>query len=337
MRFISKLVCSAIIATASFAASAGPYSSLVVFGDSLSDSGNNTNLFGIGSDPSQVISGNSYVPSFTYASGVYSNGPVWATQFADKLGLSLTPSVLGGTNYAFGGAQTSYYVPGQSTPSLQMQTGMYIKKTNGAADPTGLYVVAGGGNNLRATLVEAATALASGASLETVGGIITAAAFQFATDIGDIVDSLQDAGAKNIIVWNAPNLGLAPAVAAGGPSASDLGTKISQSFNQVLAGHLATETDVKTFDLYGLVDQATASGFTNTKDACGAANPACNTDMSKNLFWDGIHPTTAAHTLIAQNMMVTAVPEPETYLLMAMGLVVIATRTRKRTVVAQTA
>jgi outer membrane lipase/esterase len=52
--------------------------------------------------------------------------------------------------------------------------------------------------------------------------------------------------------------------------------------------------------------------------------------MSKNLFWDGIHPTTAAHTLIAENMYVTAVPEPETFVLMVVGLGLIAMRTRRR-------
>jgi outer membrane lipase/esterase len=326
MRLISKLLCSALLVSASMTASA--YSSLVVFGDSLSDSGNNT--LAIGTNPTQIVSGNSYVPSLTYASGVYSDGPVWATQFAEKLGLGLTPSVLGGNNYAFGGAQTSYFVPGESTPSLVMQTGMYLTKTSGVADATGLYVVAGGGNNIRATLTAAVGALMSG-NAGLIPGIIGAAAVQFAADIGNIVDSLQGAGAKDIIVWNAPNLGLTPAaIAAGG---GGLGTQISQTFNQVLAGRLASETGVKTFDLYGLAGQAAARGFTNTTDACGATVNSC----SNYLFWDGIHPTTAAHSLIAENMYVTAVPEPETVVLMVMGLGLIAYRTRRRNATMQAA
>lgn len=55
-------------------AAAAIYDQLVVFADSLSDSGNNT--IAIGSNPGQVVSGNTYVPSQTYGSGVYSNGPV---------------------------------------------------------------------------------------------------------------------------------------------------------------------------------------------------------------------------------------------------------------------
>lgn len=325
MRFISKLLCSAVLLSASMAASA--YSSLVVFGDSLSDSGNNTLAVGTAA---QTVTDNSYIPTLTYASGVYSNGPVWATQFADRLGLSLTPSILGGTNYAYGGAQTSFYEHGVSTPSLTMQTGEYLANKGNIADATGLYVVAGGGNNIRATLVAVLTLLADPSKSFWVEGIalISKSAEQFAFDIGNMVDSLQGAGAKDIIVWNAPNLGITPAVTAAG--GTGLGTFISQSFNQVLAGRLASETDVKTFDLYSLAGQAAANGFTNTTDACGATNAACNLDMSKNLFWDGIHPTTAAHRLIAENMYVTAVPEPETLVLMAMGLGLIALRTRRR-------
>jgi len=41
-------------------------------------------------------------PSNTYLSGVYSNGPVWASDFATMIGLPLGPSLLGGTDFAFG-------------------------------------------------------------------------------------------------------------------------------------------------------------------------------------------------------------------------------------------
>ena len=78
-----------------------------MFGDSLSDSGNNAAAFGVAAG--QLISGNAYIPQLPYASGTYSNGPVWATQFAGMLGRSAIPSVipeLGGTDYAFGGAAT---------------------------------------------------------------------------------------------------------------------------------------------------------------------------------------------------------------------------------------
>ncbi|MEO6032485.1 MAG: hypothetical protein ABIP61_11385, partial [Burkholderiaceae bacterium] len=84
----SGLLAAGALALATFVsmpAQAGPYSGLFVFGDSLSDSGNNF-LAGL-YDPTQTITGNSYVPSNTYApNGTYSNGPVWADYFASILG-----------------------------------------------------------------------------------------------------------------------------------------------------------------------------------------------------------------------------------------------------------
>ncbi len=327
MRLISKLLCSSILVCSSLAASASSFSSLVIFGDSLSDSGNNSNVPTIGAAPSQVISGNTYVPGQTYSSapfGTYSNGPVWATQFAEMLGLSALPSLLpGGTNFAFGGARTG---AGSQVPSLLSQTAMYLGGTGGVADGEALYVVAGGGNNVRSTLETLAIS-----NPATFASIIGAAAWQYAVDIGNIVDSLQSAGAKNIIVWNAPNLGVVPAVTAQGPQASYLGSLVSQSFNDMLGIRLGFETGVQTFDLFGLASQAAAKGFTNTTDACGAAsNAAVCPDISTALFWDGIHPTTAAHRLIAENMFATAVPEPETWALMLAGLGFITYRARRR-------
>ena len=104
----------ALAALASPPASAGPYDTFVVFGDSLSDNGNNAaaGLF----DPSQVITGNSYVPTNTYAPGTYSNGPVWASDFAAMIGLPLLPSLAGGTDFALGGATTGTPGPGPASP-----------------------------------------------------------------------------------------------------------------------------------------------------------------------------------------------------------------------------
>ena len=52
-----------LVALTSLPATAGLYNSMVVFGDSLSDSGNNALM--IGTDPRQVITGNTYVPNIS--------------------------------------------------------------------------------------------------------------------------------------------------------------------------------------------------------------------------------------------------------------------------------
>jgi outer membrane lipase/esterase len=309
------------------------YSSLVIFGDSLSDSGNNSNVPEIGANPLQVITGNSYIPSQTYSSapfGVYSNGPVWATQFASMMGLSALPSLIpGGTNYAFGGARTS----GGQVPDLLTQTGMYFgaAPTNVAST---LFVVAGGGNNARDTF----SSLVFENKFGVIGSAVGAAAATYANDVGAIVDRLQLAGATNIVVWNTPNIGLAPAIGAvpgtlSGLTPIQLGSLVSGANNGALETRLDGEAGVQIFDLYGLVAQAGANGFTNTTDACGALlNSALCPSIATALFWDGIHPTTAGHALIARQMFALAapVPEPSTYAMLFVGLLVITRVVRRR-------
>jgi outer membrane lipase/esterase len=145
-----------------------------------------------------------------------------------------------------------------------------------------------------------------------------ATATQYAANVGAIVDALQAGGAQHIIVWNTPNLGLAPAVTAAG--ATGLGTLLAASMNAALTARLAGESGVTTFDLFGLGTSIAlnpgAYGFANVTDACGAIVGAnCNTYA----YWDGIHPTAAAHKVISDAFLAVAVPEPSTWVLMFLG------------------
>jgi outer membrane lipase/esterase len=178
-----------LVALTSLPAAASPYNSLVVFGDSLSDSGNAAALNFY--DPNQVVSGNSYIPGAAYAPDkTFSNGLVWASDVAAAIGVTLQPSLLGGTNFAFGGATT-----GGPPPSLVFQASQYLAATGGMASPNALYVVEGGGNDARAGLP---------------GGIAS-----YLANIDTIVQGLKNAGAQHIVVWDTPNLALAPAVRGG--------------------------------------------------------------------------------------------------------------------------
>ena len=332
------LSCVTLLSHASLAIPA--YSSLVVFGDSLSDSGNNSLHPLIGSAPLQIISGNGYVPAQTYASGTYSNGPVWATQFASMLGLSAGPSLAGGTNYAYGGAVTGVdqilhpSFPQFPLPGLKTQANTFLAAPGPVDISSALFVVAGGGNNARATFASQLTQTNTFSLLTAV----TNAADAYANDVGTIVDQLQAGGAQNIIVWNTPDLGLAPAIKQFSTtgtflSGSQLGSLVSTTNNGALDLRLAGEAGVQVFDLYGLVALASANGFTNTTDACGAAaNSEVCPNIATALFWDGIHPTTAAHGLIAQQMfaLTAPVPEPSTYAMLFVGLLVITSVVRRR-------
>lgn len=301
------------------------FSKLVIFGDSLSDSGNNALL--VGTDGDQVISGDSYFARIPFASGRYTNGPVWAERFAAQLGLQAQPSLLGGSNYAFGGAETG--VDGTDGPggfpfSMRTQLGMFLADTGGVAASDALYVVAGGGNNVRAAM----GAIAAGADpLPT----IASAAAAYANDIGGIVNSLQAAGAKNILVWNTPNFGLTPAALSAGPMGGYLGTTLSTAMNDALAFQMAGEdVGVRSFDMFGFVSNAVANGaalgFSNVSKACGSPTAGC--DPATALFYDGIHPTDLGHQLLAQGVYAAVVPEPASYLLLGGGLALLAWRRR---------
>lgn len=294
------------------------YSDLVVFGDSLSDSGNNALVLGI--NAGQTITGNGYVPIQPYGSGTYSNGSVWTQRFASALGLNATPALAGGHNYAFGGAHTLYENPQTFNfpPSLVTQAGAYLQSTGGVADGNVLYVVAGGANDAR----DVTQAVHDGVS---PGEQILATARSYAIGIGGIVDALEAAGARHIIVWDTPNVGITPAATALGESF--LGGATASIMNAVLMSRLAGDADVSVFDIYGLFQSAAVRSFSNVVDACGAVQ-GC--DPSTYLFWDGIHPTTAAHQFIADAMMTlavaAAVPEPATVWCLVVGLVLLSVR-----------
>lgn len=308
-------------------AAAGPFTGMVVFGDSLSDSGNNAaaGLY----DPAQVVTGNTYVPSFTYGpAATYSNGSVWASYAAATLGISLTPSLAGGTNFAMGGATTGTpgSGPGGFPFSLMMQVGAF----SSVAQPPAmladvLFVVAGGGNNARRAMELIA---APGAD---VPKILSDTADSFAADSLAMVQTLQLLGAQHIVVWNVPDLGLAPAVGAGGPPAIGLGNLLASMMNAELSADLAGMGGVQIFDLFGFghsVDgDPAAFGMSNVKDACGAVSGA---DCDKYAYWDGIHPTTALHRALAKSVLASVgIPEPGAFALAALALFVLgASRVR---------
>lgn len=318
------------LAAASLCLAAAPamaqFTSLTVFGDSLTDSGNNALV--IGADPTQVITGNTYIPSRPYASGTYSNGSTWVSTFAAGVGLpgGGAPSLAGGGNFAYGGARTTINGPVSGFPfSAATQVNGFLSSAPAVLAGSGLYVIAIGGNDVRDAGAAAAADPANAAT------IIGTAAASYAAGVGSMVDSLQARGAVNIVVWGVPDVGRSPAARAAGPAAAGAASAISNAFNGQLQGRLASESfGVRYFDVAGTLSGVFASpssfGFSNVTDACGAVT-GCN--PSTYVFWDGIHPTSAAQALVA-GAMLTAVPEPASVLLMALGVAgLVAARRRQ--------
>jgi outer membrane lipase/esterase len=308
-------------------AQAALFDNIFFFGDSLADAGNNAIALAPQYTPTP-ISGNGFIPEFPYASGRYTDGPVWAETFAAALGLSANPMLAGGTNYAFGGARTgpldpTFPVLSVRPPTLTTQSAMFLAQYGNAAAGSALYVVAGGGNDAR----DAAGAIVGGAPVhETIAN----AAQEYATNIKGIVDALQQAGAADIVVWNVPDIGKAPAVSMLGPQAAAGASLLAATMNDALFAALMGEPGVKLFDVFTLVNAAVQApgtyGLSNVTDACAQFDDC---DPSAYLFWDGIHPTSAGHALFAEYMLAFVIPEPSTIGLLAVGLVLLVVALRR--------
>ncbi len=287
------------IATAllfSTAASATDFSKVVVFGDSLSDAGNLS--------LSPPI--NSSVPlRFTT-----NPGKTAAELVAAGLGNPVQASLLGGTDYAFGGAGVVQGVA--PVPTLPQQLQMYLAANGGHADAHALYQVWGGANDIFYL-----TGTSTDANVLAAGTVNAAR-----TELG-LLGQMQASGAKYVVVDNLPNIGATPEALAGGAAASAGATQLSVLFNSTLnagLGQLSGQgLNVIPVNTYGLINEVIANpsayGFSNvTAPACGAGassvlcgpqgaglpfSYAPGTDQSY-LFADGVHPTTAAHAMLAQ-------------------------------------
>ena len=297
-----------------------PFGELVIFGDSLSDTGN--------------VFAQSGSPPPPYFEGRFSNGPVWIEHVANRLGLKEDAAalLLGGNNYAFGGARVQ---PGlAAVPSLTEQVGMYLGNV-GVANPDALYVVVGGGNDMRdafSLAIQAQQLAAQGLFAEAQAALeqSTEIATNAVTLLGEIMGGLAAAGAGHILVANLPNLGLIPSVSAFGAAAVVAATEASVAFNFGLAqtvGFLSSifsDTSFISFDTFAffnnLVFNPALHGFENVADACLTAAGVC-ADPDKYVFWDGIHGTARTNQLFGSAAFdVLPVPEPATLTLMLIGL-----------------
>ncbi|MGE5245292.1 MAG: SGNH/GDSL hydrolase family protein [Betaproteobacteria bacterium] len=285
------------------------YSRIVVFGTSLSDPGNAFALVGGTNTPPDYLTDPFLVPSAPYARGGhhFTNGATWVEQLARPLGLAGTvrPAFLassGASNYAVGAARA--YDDGVNV-DLSVQVTAFLQQFGGSAPSDALYAIEMGGNDIRDALVAYSNGLDGGA-------ILTAALTSIAGHIG----TLYAAGARDFLVWNAPNVGLTPAIRALdalNPGVAAFGQLLTQTFDAqlaVLLNQLSALPGIRIvrFDAYQLLSDIVADpggfGMTDVTTACitpGDPPFTCQTP-DQFLFWDGIHPTKATHAIIAQKI-----------------------------------
>jgi cholinesterase len=268
-------------------AQADTFSSVVVYGDSLSDNGN---LF--------TASGGIFPPP-PYFDGRLSNGPLAVEQLAAALGIPLADFAwIGATtgigNISDGGTPTStgiFGLPGMQAELAGTPAAIFTPGLVG----TELFVVWGGADNF----------LTPSPNINQSVG-----------DIVGIVNTLIVLGAQHILVPGMPDLGLTPSFEALGPVAAAQATLFSNLFNAALAASLpagATFFDTAAL-MRGIVGDPGAYGLSNVTDPCFNGVTVC-ANPDQYLFWDDFHPTTAANA-IAAKAFASDVPEPSSVVLL---------------------
>lgn len=301
---------------------------LVVFGDSLSDTGNAA--FGTGGllpgpatnyTAGRFTDGNDTIPSSTAPVGI------WVDQVSSRLGITdpmpaFAPA--GGTNFAVGSATTGSNpsFPGiLQAPGVDQQLGAYLTAVGNQSSATALYSFWAGANDLKSNTSPAA-------------GI------QAADNIYQNILTLAGTGARNFLWFNLPSLGALPGVQADGPVAVALANAASDAFNSewqkdlyllTNSGILVAGVDVES--LFNRVEADFESGCT-----VGPADPYCFANISgaaqgnalvdpnTYLFWDGEHPTTTGQALVADLAYtdIQAIPEPSETAFISLGFGMLA-------------
>lgn len=310
---VATAVALLFFASVSLAAAGQPaFGQIIVFGDSLSDPGNAFTLTHAQSTPPYDTLDALLIPDAPYAKGGhhFSNGATWIEQLARSIGLasSAGPAFQSAgakaSNYAVGGARA--YEDGKNV-NLSEQVKTFLTDAGGRAPSDGLYVIEIGGNDVR----DAMAAYLYGGDPNAILGASLAS-------IGYNIGALHAAGANKFLVWNAPDLGLTPAILALDSATGSQGAVVQlarfleKMFNDNLDNMLGALSglpgiEIKRFDVYGkmneLVADPAAFGMSVVNTACVTPNVApfdCRTPEDY-LFWDGIHPTKAAHAILAQD------------------------------------
>ncbi|WP_101757560.1 autotransporter domain-containing protein [Oceanicoccus sp. KOV_DT_Chl] len=284
------------------------FNELVVFGDSLMDTGN----FGGGTRFTSELS-----------PGVYA--PIAPDFLASDLGLTLSPAIDGGTNYAVGGYRVADVLNSISGTGVSTSAGSanaYLTNVNGRISADTLILMDGGGNDIRDIVI------ANSSTPENIPAAVRSTAETYIAAI----KALSDAGAQYIMVANAPDVGITPAAqyfetivpgAADGLSQTSAGYNGGvETFSALsLAGVNLIPVDIEGFvnyvfanaDTYGFAvgDLVVGSNTVNQFSMCyndGPTNTDCiehptygiggtDPDPRAVFFNDGLHPAEATSEL----------------------------------------
>ncbi len=309
MKTLRSIAFAAALALPSLACAAN-FSTYYVFGDSLVDAGNVSIATG-GTTPN---------PALGYFQGRFTNG----YDYTDLLSIATfgTPtraSLAGGNNFAWGGARV--VANADVIPDLALQLGAYAARALNVGDPTALYVLNFGGNDV--------FALNSGDI-----GALTPEQYktQVVTQYADSVRYLNSLGAKNILITGIPN--------ATDPIGVALEARL-QSALDALTPQLSQGTNVYRYSYINFFNRvATDPGSLGlpplrTDTTClRTQTPGPNIDCTGFFYFDDVHPTAAVQAAAARDInrqfALVPVPEASTWAMLIVGFGVVGASLRRR-------
>jgi phospholipase/lecithinase/hemolysin len=304
--FALTFACSGLVFSAFAQQSEPSFSQIIVFGDSLSDTGN------VRDRADSKSGGTIDYPSgtFNYSDGRFTNSSdtdpssttfagVWHEQLARTFlnTPAATFSLGGGTNYAFGGATTNNGAHDEVVVSTDtfgdltltiddMGKQMDDYLASHVVDPNALYIVWGGGNDLF--------------NDDSAANVTAAAARATA-----LMARLANAGAKYIMVPNVPPLGVIPKYAGDSAKQRSISAAAENYRFELSADLAASLSDLAAQGITPTVYPVDA--WTNTIRVMtyparygfinigSSSQGNSNANPDQYLFWDEKHPTTAGH------------------------------------------
>ena len=302
MIFFRKSACLLLLINSldmipAFAQSAD-YSNLIIFGDSISDTGNAAILD---------------LP-FPFYENRISDGPIAVDLIANALGLSSERSEhLVGREVGFNYAVVGGNIEGSEPEDMNQQVNAYLDRVNQQAEPDALYVLIMGGNDLRETR-------------GITDPFVATQRISFAVaELERQIERLVTAGARAFFVTNGPNVGRIPETLERVPSdpnivarAEDYVRQYNALFEQTMAPfRQRSDLSFVTFDFFeafeNLLDNGTSLGFRNTTEGCFDIDSLSIEleclifGFESRVFFDSVHPSSAT-SLIIGNQMIAALP-----------------------------
>lgn len=290
------------------------YTSITVFGDSLVDAGNLYIADG-GTRPN---------PALGYFEHRFTNGYDYPDLLSlDLFGVPTTPSLLGGNNFAIGGARI--IDTGDPIPDLQAQIGAFQLSGRGV-DRNGLYILNLGGNDIFGAEGVFGPDNLIGSYPDT-SSYLKAAAQHYVAG----VQALNDLGVRNILMTDFPD-------------ASDPLTFEANGYLNAALSNLDLNADtsfffysLSDFNIRALTDPASLGLPHERADTTCLAEGAQATGCTGIFSFDGVHPTAAVQLAGYHDMdkrfgltAAQAVPEPGSWTMMIAGFGMIGAALRYR-------